>query len=54
MFKILIAIAIILFLRNRIKSAHRQRQKEELLREIIRRVDQKRKLDALYGRNKED
>ena len=43
----------ILFLRNRIKAAILQSQKEDFVREVIRRVDQKKKLDELYGRNED-
>tara|TARA_A100001011_G_C13752240_1_gene611732 strand:+ start:67 stop:180 length:114 start_codon:yes stop_codon:yes gene_type:complete len=30
-----------------------QSQKEELMREVVRQVNQKRKLDELYGRNQD-
>ncbi len=40
-----------LFLRNRLKHARRRRQEENLWREVVKRVEQKRKLDELYGRN---
>ena len=54
MIEILIAAAVILFIRNRVLHAHRQRQKEEFWREVIRRVDQQKKIDALYGRGSRD
>ena len=54
MIEVLIAVAIILIVRNRIKHAHYQRQKEEFWREVIRRVDQQKKIDALYGRGSRD
>ena len=54
MIEVLIAAAVILFIRNRIKHAHYQHQKEEFWREVVRRVDQQKKIDALYGRNRQD
>ena len=54
MIEVLIAAAFILIVRNRIKHAHYQRQKEEFWREVIRRVDQQKKIDALYGRGRQD
>lgn len=53
MIEVLIAAAFILFLRNRIRSAMLQREKEQLWREVFRRVEQKKKLDELYGRNQD-
>ena len=53
MIEIFIATIIILFVRNRIKHAHQQRQKEDFWREVFRRVEQKKKLDRLYGRDQE-
>ena len=53
MIEVLIAIAVILILRNRIKAAMYQREKEEFWREVFRRVEQKKKLDELYGRNQD-
>ncbi len=52
-FGFIFLILAILFLRNRIRAAIFQSQKEELLREVIRRVNQQKKLDELYGRNKD-
>lgn len=55
MFEVVIAAIIILIIRNRVLHVHRQRQKEEFWREVIRRVEQQSKIDALYGRsNRED
>ena len=51
MIEVLIALAVILFLRNRIKAAMYQREKEQFWREVVRRVEQKKKLDRLYGRD---
>ncbi len=53
MIEVLIAIAVILLLRNRVKAAMYQRQKEDFWREVVRRVEQKKKLDELYGRDHE-
>tara|TARA_B100000427_G_scaffold323928_1_gene328159 strand:+ start:3592 stop:3765 length:174 start_codon:yes stop_codon:yes gene_type:complete len=54
MIEILIAAVVILFIRNRAKHARYQKQKEEFWREVFRRVEQQRKLDILYGRERED
>ncbi len=53
MFEVVLAAIVILFIRNRVLHAYRQRQKEDFWREVSRRVDQKRKLDELYGRNQD-
>ena len=53
MIELLIGIAILLFIRNRLKASFIQSQKEELMREVVRQVNQKRKLDELYGRNQD-
>ena len=53
MIELLLGIVILLFIRNRMKASFVQSQKEELMREVVRRVNQKRKLDELYGRNQE-
>tara|TARA_A200000159_G_scaffold90419_2_gene83943 strand:+ start:1064 stop:1231 length:168 start_codon:yes stop_codon:yes gene_type:complete len=53
MFEIIVASIIVLIIRNRILHAHHQRQKEALWREVIHKVEQKRKLDELYGRDHE-
>jgi len=53
MIEVLIAAALILLLRNRIKAAMLQREKEQFWREVFRRVEQKKKLDELYGRNQD-
>ena len=53
MIELLLGIAILLFIRNRLRASFIQSQKEELMREVVRRVDQKRKLDELYGRNQD-
>ena len=53
MIELLLGIVILLFIRNRIKASFIQSQKEELMREVVRQVNQKRKLDELYGRNQD-
>lgn len=53
MIEILLGIAILLFIRNRMRASFVQSQKEELMREVVRQVNQKRKLDELYGRNQD-
>lgn len=54
MFEIIIAAIAVLFLYNRVKHVHYQRQKEEFWREVIRRVEQQKKIDELYGRGRQD
>ena len=53
MIELLIGIAILLFIRNRMRASFIQSQKEELMREVVKQVNQKRKLDELYGRNQD-
>ena len=53
MIELLIGIAILIFIRNRMRASFIQSQKEELMREVVRQVNQKRKLDELYGRNQD-
>ena len=53
MIEVLIAVAVILFLRNRIKAAMYQREKEHFWREVVHKVEQKRKIDELYGRDRD-
>lgn len=53
MIELLLGIAILLFIRNRARASFLQSQKEELMREVVRQVNQKRKLDELYGRNQD-
>ena len=53
MIELLLGIAILLFIRNRLRASFIQSQKEELMREVVRQVNQKRKLDELYGRNQD-
>lgn len=53
MIELLLGIVILLFIRNRMRASFSQSQKEELMREVVRQVNQKRKLDELYGRNQD-
>lgn len=53
MIEFLLGITILLFIRNRMRASFIQSQKEELMREVVRQVNQKRKLDELYGRNQD-
>ena len=53
MIEVLLAVGVILLLRNRVKAATLQREKEEFWREVFRRVEQKKKLDELYGRDQD-
>tara|TARA_Y100000592_G_scaffold99255_1_gene174661 strand:+ start:25656 stop:25820 length:165 start_codon:yes stop_codon:yes gene_type:complete len=53
MIELLIGVAILLFIRNRLRASLIQSQKEELVREVVRQTIQKRKLDELYGRNQD-
>ena len=53
MIELLLGIGILLIIRNRMKASFIQSQKEELMREVVRQVNQKRKLDELYGRNQD-
>ena len=45
MIELLLGIAVLLFIRNRMRASFIQSQKEELMREVARQVNQKRKLD---------
>ena len=49
---IIIFVVAVFIAHNRISAAIVQIRREEMTREIIRAVDQKRKLDKLYGRDK--
>ena len=46
-------VAFIWFLNNRVKAAMLQAQKEEFVREVVRKTVQKRRIDQLYGRDRE-
>ena len=47
------ATLVFLWLRNRLRHALYQKQKEDFWREVVKRVEQKKKIDALYGRDKD-
>lgn len=50
----LFCVIVYLFMRNRIRHALYQKQKEDFWREVARRVEQKKKIDALYGRGRDE
>ncbi len=43
-----------LWFRNRVRHALYQKQREDFWREVIKRTEQKKKIDALYGRGQSD
>ena len=47
-------VTVYVFVRNRIRHALHQKQKEDLWREVYRRVEQKKEIDALYGRSRDE
>ena len=53
-FWIVFVIVVYFWFSNRLSRAVEQIQKEEFYREVIRRTEQKRKIDKLYGRDRED
>jgi len=53
-FWIVFVIVVYFWFSNRLRRAVEQIQKEEFYREVIRRTEQKRKIDELYGRDRED
>lgn len=53
-FWIVFVIVVYFWFSNRLSRAVEQIQKEEFYREVIRRTEQKRKIDELYGRDRED
>lgn len=42
-----------LWIAARVRRAVNQIRREEFLREVLRRAEQKRKIDVLYGRDKD-
>ena len=42
------------WLKNRIKHALYQKKREEFWREVIKQTEQKKRIDALYGRGQSD
>ena len=53
-FWIVFVIVVYFWFSNRLSRAVEQIQKEEFYREVIRRTEQQRKIDELYGRDRED
>jgi len=53
-FWIVFVIVVYFWFSNRLRRAVEQIQKEEFYREVIRRTEQQRKIDELYGRDRED
>ena len=53
MIEFLIILAFILLVVNRVKASLRQQEKEDFWREVFRQVEQKKKLDKLYGREQD-
>ena len=51
MIEIVIGFAVFLFIQNRLRAAQLQRKKERFAREVLKTVEQKKKLDELYGRD---
>ena len=49
-----VCVVLYIFMRNRIRHALYQKQKEDFWREVARRVEQKKKIDALYGRGRDE
>tara|TARA_Y100001938_G_C8080832_1_gene428948 strand:- start:95 stop:274 length:180 start_codon:yes stop_codon:yes gene_type:complete len=47
-------VLLYFWLKNRIKHALYQKQREDFWREVIKRTEQKKKIDALYGRGQSD
>jgi len=47
-------VSVYMWLRNRVRHALMQKQKEDFWREVVRRVEQKKKIDALYGRSRDE
>ena len=48
------ATLVYMWLRDRIRHALYQKQQEDFWREVVKRVEQKKKIDALYGRSKDN
>ena len=50
----LFAITVYMWLCDRVRHALYQKQQEDFWREVVKRVEQKKKIDALYGRSRND
>ena len=48
------ATLVYFWLRDRVRHALYQRQQEDFWREVAKRVEQKKKIDALYGRGRDN
>lgn len=53
-FWIFFIVVVCFWISNRVKKAIIQIQVEDFYREVIRRTEQQRKIDELYGRDRED
>ncbi len=42
---------IYIYVRNRVANVRRSMEREELVRELIRTAERKKRIDELYGRN---
>lgn len=46
-----ITATIYIYVRNRVANVRRSMEREELVRELIRTAERKKRIDELYGRN---
>ena len=46
--------ALYFLVRTRLEKVRQNMEREELVRELLRQLERKKKIDALYGRDKED
>ena len=49
-----LATLVYMWLRDRVRHALYQKQREDFWREVTKKVEQKRKIDALYGRGRDN
>ncbi len=49
-----LAALVYMWLRDRVRHALYQKQREDFWREVTKKVEQKRKIDALYGRGRDN
>jgi hypothetical protein len=45
------AATIYIYVRNRVANVRRSMEREELIRELIRTAERKKRIDELYGRD---
>jgi len=45
--------ALYFLVRTRLEKVRQNMEREELVRELLRQLERKKKIDALYGRDKE-